>query len=543
MNTSYDVPVLIIGGGPVGFALALDLARRGQRSMLIEQQAGTALELLAKAGTLNERTMEICRHWGIADRIANCGFPSDYPRDNVYCTALDGFYLGRDPLPSADDRPVPRFAAEKLRKCPQHLFDPLLANAAIETGLVEVRYSTRYEQLEQDVAGVTAHLINVTDGVRHTVRAAYLVACDGGASTVRAQLGIAWEGKKLDNSLSLMVRIPGLWEKHPWGKAERFLFLGAHGVYANLTMVDGYEIYRHTLVGSQERLDVGSMDVRAEISKALGRGIDFEVLRAVPWWRAQMHAESYRVGRVLLAGDSAHTTSPTGGHGLNTGIGDVHDLGWMLDAVLSGWGGSQLLEAYTLERRPVAVRNCGSSTRNYQAWVETRRDKVLEASAEGNAQRKAIYEQLSASLQQEWHSQGVGLGYRYEGSPIIQPDGTPAPEDDPTLYVQTARPGHRAPHAWLSTGRSTLDLFGRSFVLLRFPGAPEVDALRARARAVGMPVDVVAINDAAIADLYERRLVLVRPDGMVAWRGDELPGDVSSLVETVRGARSALTAS
>jgi hypothetical protein len=138
-------------------------------------------------------------------------------------------------------------------------------------------------------------------------------------------------------------------------------------------------------------------------------------------------------------------------------------------------------------------------------------------------------------LQQEWHSFGVGMGYRYDTSPVVVPDGTPPTPDDPGEYLPTARPGHRAPHAWLADGRSTLDLFGDGFTLLRlgFPG--DVRPLADAAEAIGMRLRVVSIDDPAIARLYERSLVLVRPDGMVAWRGDALPGDVAALVAKLSG--------
>jgi hypothetical protein len=332
-----------------------------------------------------------------------------------------------------------------------------------------------------------------------------------------------------------MLRIPELWKYHPWGKAERFLCIGPNGTYANLTMVDGTGIYRHTLVGSQEMLNVDLIDIRREVEKALGPDIPFEVLRTVPWWRAQMHADRYRVGRVLLAGDSAHTTSPTGGHGLNTGIGDVQDLGWMLGAMLSGWGGEGLLDAYGFERRLVAVRNCGNSTQNYRAWIDMSKEHVCDDSAMGAQQRQAVYESMSGSLQQEWHSQGIGLGYRYEGSPVIIADGTPEPFDDPSTNVQTSRPGHRAPHGWIGDNRSTLDLFGNGFVLLRFPGAPDPVAFETAAHRAAVPFRVVALVDPGIAALYERKLVLVRPDGMVAWRGDAMPKDAARVIDIVRG--------
>jgi hypothetical protein len=240
---------------------------------------------------------------------------------------------------------------------------------------------------------------------------------------------------------------------------------------------------------------------------------------------------------VLLAGDSAHTTSPTGGHGLNTGIGDVAGLGWVLDAVLAGWGSDGLLDAYSGERRAVAIRNSSASTRNYQAWVGgADYSEVLHDGAAGDAARREIGARLSASLYPEWNSYGVAMGYRYDASPIIVPDGTPPTDDKPSDFVQTARPGHRAPHGWLGDGRSTIDLFGTGFVLLRFDNAADPAPLTDAAAHQGVPVAVVDIAQPELAALYERKLVLVRPDGHVAWRADALPADVDSLVDRIRGA-------
>ncbi len=539
MNHVYDVPVLIVGGGPVGLALALDLGLRGTRSVVVEQDEGTATVLLAKAGTLNERTMEFCRRWGIAEEVANVGFPADYPRDTVFCISLTGFFIGRDALPSTKERKPPEQAAEMLRKCPQHLFDPLLARAVVRTGLAEIRYSSRFDSFTRDKDGVTATLTDLKSGKSQSIRSQYLVACDGAASGIRSALGIAFDGKQLDYSVSAMIRVPTLEKYHDKGKCERFLFVGPQGTWANLTAVDGNELWRLTLVGSEDKLDPARLDIDGIIRQSFGRDdIPYQVLRVVPWRRSQCAAGKFSMGRVALAGDSAHTTSPTGGHGLNTGIGDVSDLGWMLDALVRGWGGPRLLEAYDLERRSVAIRNSLSSTKNYAVWVEkTGRDRVLEDTPEGEAQRRAIGAQMSASLKQEWFSLGIGMGYRYEGSPIIVPDGTPPTPDDPSDYVQTARPGHRAPHAWLQDGRSIIDLFGNGFVLLRF-GLPVPDASEfvAAARSRDMPLFVHGIGDQKIAALYERRLVLVRPDGQVAWRADFAPKDAGAVLDTARGA-------
>lgn len=533
------IPVLIVGGGPVGCCLALELAFHGQPSVVIDQDAGTGVELLAKAGTLNERTMEYCRRWGLVDEIARCGFPDDYPRDTYYCTSLVGHVIGRSPMPSTRERKPYDWSPEILRKCGQHLFDPIVARAVQATGLGSMRYSMRFESLAQDADGVDVTVSNLATGRPETLRARYVVACDGAASAVRRQLGIPMPGRDLDHSVSAMIRVDALEKYHPLGRAERFMFIGEQGTWANLTAVDGQGLWRFTLVGAEDKLDVARLDVPAALREAFGRDdVPMEVLRVLPWRRAQTHAVRYRDGRVLLAGDACHTTSPTGGHGLNTGIGDVADLGWMLDAMLRGWGGEHLLDAYGIERRRVAIRNLGNSTENYEFWLRHEGyEGVLTDGAAGEATRARVGEMLTTALKQEWHSTGIGMGYSYYESPIVWPDGSRAPADDPTAYVQTSRPGHRAPHAPLSDGRSTIDLFGHGFVLLRLGRNPvDVSTLREAAAAVQLPLSIVDVPDAGIAALYERRLVLVRPDGMVAWRSDSLPRDAGELIDVVSGA-------
>jgi 2-polyprenyl-6-methoxyphenol hydroxylase-like FAD-dependent oxidoreductase len=534
-----ETPVLIVGGGPVGLALALDLGYRGVRSMLAERDPGTATVLLAKANGLHERTMEMCRRWGIAARIAEVGFPADHPGDTVYATALFGHFIGRTEIPATRDRPTPDTTPEKRQRCPQYEFDPLLARAVQERGHTDLRYGHAFDRLEQDRDGVTATLRDES-GRPVRVRARYLVGCDGAGSDVRRQLGVPFEGTLLDYSVSAMIRIPEMEIPAPTSGGERYILISPDGAWCVFTSVDGRTMWRITLVGSKERVNPDDIDVPAAIRRAIGRDdVPFEVLRTVPWRRSQCSAATYRQGRVLLAGDAAHTTSPTGGHGLNTGIGDVNDLGWMLAALVGGWGGDGLLAAYDLERRPVAIRNARSSTANYQGWVDNDGyQDVLRGDGAGEECRRRIGDRLASSLHQEWNSLGIDLGYRYEESPIIVPDGTPSTPDDPSDYVPTSRPGHRAPHAWLADGRSTLDLFGPDFTLLRL-GEPDVNvsALLAAARERGLPLGLADIDEPAVVKLYQRRLVLVRPDGHVAWRADAPPADPSALVDTVRGAR------
>ena len=281
--------------------------------------------------------------------------------------------------------------------------------------------------------------------------------------------------------------------------------------------------------------------MRRAIVRAVGREFDFEILSMLPWVRRQLVADRYRQGRVFIAGDAAHLTSPTGGFGMNTGILDAVNLSWKLAACVQGWGGPHLLDTYEAEQQPVAVRNVTEASENLRRMLSPRILKpdpaVFDADSPDNeAARREYGQRYTDMMKREWFSVGIHLGYVYEGSAIVVPDGTPRPPNEVARYTPTARPGSRAPHVWLAEGRSTLDLFGRSFVLLRFGAAPPAaDALVAAARAAGLPLEVVDIQHAEAEALYQRRLVLVRPDGTVAWRADALPADAARIVDTVRG--------
>ena len=290
------------------------------------------------------------------------------------------------------------------------------------------------------------------------VRSKYLVACDGAGSAVRRAAGIEFEGKQLDYSVSAMIEVEHL-DGLPPARPRRAVHVHRHG--GDLGQPDRGRrtravaahpgrLGRAPCAGETRRRrhhEAGHGERRRRVDGAPGDAVAPQPVHGRPL--------SSKAGS-LLAGDAAHTTSPTGGHGLNTGIGDVSDLGWMLDALLRGWGGDQLLAAYNAERRPVAIRNGTSSTKNYGAWVQAvGRDLVLDDTPAGEAQRRAVGDQMNAMLASEWHSFGVAMGYRYDASPIVIPDGAPPTPDEPGDYVQTARPGHRAPHAWLADGRST----------------------------------------------------------------------------------------
>jgi len=298
-----------------------------------------------------------------------------------------------------------------------------------------------------------------------------------------------------------------------------------------------------SIVGTPDKVTHTEADIRAALRRAMGKDFDYEILSIMRWVRRELVADSYGRGRVFMAGDAVHLTSPTGALGMNTGMQDAVDLGWKLEAVLRGWGGPNLPYSYEIERRPIAVRNVSASTENLKRMLAPRAQQpppreLFENGPRGDAARKEYGEWYTQLMRHEWFMNGYHLGYRYDESPIVWPDGTPVPPLETQTYSQTARPGARAPHVWLPDGRSTLDLYGRSFVLLRLgPDAPSGVSLQQAATACGVPLEVVTLDVPQVLETYQRRLVLVRPDGHVAWRDDSEAADARAVIDCVRGAR------
>jgi 2-polyprenyl-6-methoxyphenol hydroxylase-like FAD-dependent oxidoreductase len=513
-----DVPVLIAGGGPIGLALACDLGRRGVPALLVEQRddrVGTAKML-----EVSVRTMELCRQLGIADTVRNWGFPLDHAIDSVFVTTMQRYEIGRVATPSlAALRAIPD-SPERGVPCPQTWFDPILLRHARSFATNKFRYRTRLASFVQDEECVTATLHDERTGEDSTVRCAYLVGADGFASTVRDLLGIEVRGERhIDWSMSVYLRMPDLAQSHDKGRAFRYVFVGPEGTWSFLSAVDGRDLYRLQLVGL-DAAQLEALDMAPLVRRAMG-DVAFTVEDKSVWVRKRTVADRFMDGRVFLAGDSAHAHPPNGGLGMNTGIQDAFDLGWKFAATLAGWGGPALLESYDWERRPAAARACEMSLANYYRLMGDTRDPEIDAETERGAAA--------------WDPIGIHLGTIYDPSPIIVPDGTKRPADDTIGYEPTAYPGARAPHHWLSPGRSTLDLFGDGFALLSFADAA-TRPLEAAAAERGMPLRTHRIDDAAAARLYGAALVLVRPDGHVAWRGSAVPRDALALVDRVRGA-------
>jgi 2-polyprenyl-6-methoxyphenol hydroxylase-like FAD-dependent oxidoreductase len=531
-----ETPVLIVGGGPVGLALAVELGWRNVPCILVEQGDGTVVD--AKMFATGIRTLEFCRRWGIAEKVKHWGFPEDFPFDNVFVTSLAGHELGRIPMPALKDVLPFAVSPERFTHCPQFVFDPILAETARSFPSVTLRYRCELRGFRDAGGHVTADILDHGSGKREQIRAQFLVGCDGVGSMVRKALGIELRGVQLINhSFNVMFHAHELWNQHNKGKAGRYVIIGPEGAWASLTPADGRDLWRLMIHGEPET-DPDSIDPVSEVRRAIGFDVPFEIVKFGHWIRRRVVADHYGRGRVLLAGDAVHVAPPNGGLGMNTGIGDVVDLGWKLAAVYEGWGGAHLIESYEPERRPVGIRQCDEAMRNFQRYGSRKPvPHVTDETPEGERVRIELGRRLSSSNALAWENPlNTHLGYRYENSPIVVPDGPLPPEpEDSRQYTQTSHPGCRAPHAWLADGRSTLDLFGHNFVLLRFPGAPPTSTLSSAATHCGMPLDVFDLGDPDIAAIYERRLVLVRPDGHVAWRGNALPSDPATLIDRVRG--------
>ena len=531
-----SVPVLIVGGGPVGLGLAIELGLRGVRCLLVEQGDGTIEH--PRANAENSRTMELCRRWGVAELVRAEGTPADFSHTVLYVTAMAGWELARIDRPTHGGGGALGTSPERPQRCNQIWFDRILAERLADLPSVTLRFGCRFETFAEDDDGIVATVTDRATGTSHRVRAQYLVACCGGRSAIPRLVGAGTDSAPaLGYPVNIFFRTPALWTFHDKGKTSLNFLVGPEGLWGNLTAIDGRELWRLTLQGTETYIDPKDVDVDAMLNRAMGRGFPREVIRVVGWTRRDFVAPRWRFGRVLIAGDCAHQNSPAGGFGMNTGMGDIDNLGWKLAAVLEGWGGPGLLDSYEIERRPVASRNVSAATANFRAQTVTGVEQICDDTPAGAALRERVGARLAEEHCKQFISDGIALGYRYDPSPVIVADGSLPPPDSIQRYTPSTHPGCRAPHGWIEGNFSTLDLFGDGFVLLRLGrDAPDGGGLADAARQRGVPLRIESIDDAKIVGIYECRLVLVRPDGHIAWRGDDAPADPLAVIDRVRGA-------
>jgi 2-polyprenyl-6-methoxyphenol hydroxylase-like FAD-dependent oxidoreductase len=531
------VPVLIAGGGPVGLTLALCLAQRGVRCMLVERNSSTTAH--PKMDMTNTRTMELFRSIGMAEKLRDVAVPRQHPLDVSWVTKMTGHQLHRFSYPSVTDSQAIIRASndgsqplEPPMRVSQVEIEPVLKAENEGRPLVDIQYGVALEDFSQDVDGVSA-VLRRADGTTLDVRCEYLAGCDGGSSAVRERLHISGSGRwKIMPRYTVHFRSEDYRLLQRWGIAWHF-----QSNRGTLVSQNGRDVW--TLHARfPEGIPPDQVNPSSLLEKFVGKTFEHDVLVANAWSPHLVVADRYAQGRVFLAGDAVHQFIPTGGYGMNTGIADAFDLAWKLAAVIRGFGGPELLNSYEAERRPIGVRNCDASARHNETRVAISRlyqPNVTAEGDEGEVARAAARDGIVAAGNAENESRGIEYGYAYTNSPVIWHDGDDAPSD-PLFYVPTTVPGVRLPSTFLRDGSALFERLGAWFTLLLFDDASP-SAMGAAATDSGLPLTVMRVDERTLASIYQAPAVLVRPDHHVAWRGT-LPkklSDATAILARVTG--------
>lgn len=545
--TQDATPVLISGGGPVGLALAMELAWRGVRSVLVNTEPTTAVH--PQGNTHNARTMEHYRRFGIADRVRAVGLPQELATDVSYLTRFTGHEFARIQMPSSTEkkrriaaRDMSFLTPEPIHRSSQFYVEPELFAHAKTMDEIDLRFGWELVDFAQHADHVVSTIKNSETGETETITSKWLAGCDGAQGYTRKALEIPYRGEGGDEvaffigrMLSVYIDAPAIYDVMTVDRAWQYWTVNGDARTCIVTLDAKGKFVVLTKYPDSGEPD--EAEITRDIQNAIGAAIDLEIISVREWTAGNaLVADRYGDGRVLLAGDAVHLFTPTGGFGMNTGIEDAVNLGWKLAAVHHGWAPEALLTTYEVERRPIGIRNTQSSRKLASDVATIQVPEALEQkSAEGERTRAQLGKHLSG-FTEEFASLGIQLGARYDGSPLIVGDGTSPPPDSPIEYMPSACPGGRAPHVWLENGASIHDRFGKWFTLLKF-GSPDTDtrAFEAAASAQNVPLDVVDIPEQAARDLYQCGFVLIRPDHHVAWRGDALPADASALMQQVSG--------
>ena len=533
MTEKHDCAVIVIGGGPCGLMLAIELGRRGVPVILLEDKTSPAR--FPAANATQARTMEHYRRLGFAEKVRGQGLPADYPTDIAYFTRFTRHELARFSLPSARAaREIVRTltgswsAAELPHRVSQMFVEDVLRAEATACPSVSIRPGWRMAAVRDTGTGVEVDAKH--EGGRTTLRAAYAMGADGGSSTTRKGLGYSYVGESGvtrdfmgGRMFAIHYRSSKLYDVIPHPRA--WMYWTVNGDRRSfMASVNGRDQFNfHTQLRPGESENISDSEAKAMFHTALAAPLDIAIIARSAWNAGYtLVAEKFQRGRVFLGGDAAHLFTPAGGLGYNTAVEDAVNLGWKLSAVLKGWGGPALLDSYESERQAIARRNT-TYARGFadSLGLFVPPPELEDEGPAGEAARKLTGDHFNHHARFEFNIPGITFGGRYDGSPIVVPDGTAPPPDAPNSYQPTGCPGGRAPHLWLGDRRSLYDALGFEFTLLQLGGKPAGAAgFRAAAEAMNVPLSVVPVAGDEARDLYGADLALIRPDQIVAWRGN-----------------------
>jgi 2-polyprenyl-6-methoxyphenol hydroxylase-like FAD-dependent oxidoreductase len=536
-----ETEVTIVGAGPVGLTLAIDLGRRGIKVLLIERKAAPLR--LPKMERTNSRSMEIYRRIGVADQIRSLGLPADKSMDIFLVASLAAEPLARLKYPNVNeargqiaasrDGRLPR---EPYQLISQYTLEPILINHLRSLPSVQLIFNAELEAFEEHERSVQARIHRLDTGEMLDVGSQYLAGCDGANSRVRSLIGVEMEGRsQLGTLTNIFFRCDDLLEKSrvPQGRHFQFVNQDANGgAGGSMVMQDDMKHFGyHTGI-------MPDSDPVTLLRQQTGLDIDPTVLHVGRWTQNMLVAKTQQRGRIFLAGDANHVYIPAGGLGMNTGVVDAINLGWKLAAVLRGWGGPQLMESYSIERHATAKRTIGFVAHAVQGAIHMRDGFQSAMLDDTRTAREALGSYIAKAvplMRRVYEMHGADLGYRYSSAILAEEPGNP-PADDAYVYQPSTWPGAHLPHMWLEPDLAVYDKLGPWYTLLNL-GGEDVDTtpLESAFRSFGAPLRVIRISNAEIREVYQRKLILVRPDVHVAWRGDASPRDPGSLACKVLG--------
>ena len=532
-----DTQVLIIGAGPTGLTLAIDLGLRGIRCTVIERKPEP--QFLPKMERCNARTMEIYRRMGLAERIRAAGMPADCPMDVFIVLSCVEPPLVHTPYPSVAEARAEIAAStdaslplEPYQLVSQYTVEPLLKAYAESLPSVTLRFGCEFVSFEQKPDHVATTIR--TDEKTEIITSPYMVGCDGGGSRVRRQLNIGLAGDA--NILELRQALyycEDLYERIPIGKGRHY-----HVADGQSTFLIVQDSTKHFSLHAVVENDA---DMGPQFEKAVGMPVKYDMLYVGAWRMNLLLADRYGEGRVFMAGDAVHLVVPTGGLGMNSGVGDAIDLSWKLAATLKGWGGPELLPSYETERRQIGERNVAASryaSTGRRKWRSMYRPNIRDNTPEGEETRRNLIAVANVEQRKSNDMIGAELGYRYADSPLIAEEAGAPPPPEFEIYVPTTWPGARLPHVWLEDGRAVQDIIGydHGFTLLRLGGSDvSADGLAKAFGEIGAPFRVLDLPGDRAREVYGHDLLLLRPDMHIVWRGNRLTEQQDGLARMAAG--------